>query len=67
MRDLNDRLARCILGVGPFAGPDEVQRAARRLCKRHHPDLGGRALDLQRVLWARARLLDGAPPRRLAA
>lgn len=33
--------ARSILGVGPEAGPDEVQSAYLRLMRRAHPDQGG--------------------------
>ncbi len=51
------RLARRILGVGAEASPEAIRRAARCAARRTHPDLGGSARDLQRVLRAREVLL----------
>lgn len=30
-----------ILGVSPFATPDEIEAAFRRQMRKHHPDIGG--------------------------
>jgi DnaJ-class molecular chaperone len=37
------------LGLARGASPEEVKAAHRRLVKRHHPDMGGRAEDFHRI------------------
>ena len=56
--------ARQILGVAPDARGEEIERAYRRLVRRHHPDVGGdvahflRLCDAHRCLIA----LERTPP-----
>ena len=54
---LSEREARDILGVGPEAGPDEIQAAYTRLMRRSHPDAGGSAGLAAQINAARDRLL----------
>jgi hypothetical protein len=49
--------ARAILGVGPEAGPDEVQAAYVRLMRSVHPDKGGTSGLAAQLNAARDRLL----------
>lgn len=53
--------ARSILGVGPRARPDEVERAFRALAARAHPDRGGDPEQFRQAVAARDVL---RPPRR---
>lgn len=48
-----------VLGVAPDADPEVIRAAARQLQKKHHPDRGGSATELQRVTDAKEALLDG--------
>ncbi len=52
--------ARVLLGVGPGATHDEVRAAFRRRVAAAHPDTGGRAEELQRLIEARDTLLRAA-------
>ncbi|MGE0713607.1 MAG: hypothetical protein AB7N76_07250 [Planctomycetota bacterium] len=54
--------ARRILGVEDGASATEIQRAARRLVRQHHPDAGGTDFGLRCVLAARAALLGLSSP-----
>ena len=49
--------ARSILGVGPDAGPEEIQAAYTRLMRRAHPDKGGTTGLASQLNAARDRLL----------
>ncbi len=54
---LSDAEARAILGVGPAAGPEEVQAAYLRLIRTVHPDAGGTEGLASRLNAARDRLV----------
>jgi len=49
--------ARAVLGVGPGAGPDDIEAAYRRLMLRAHPDTGGTAGLAAQLNAARATLI----------
>ncbi|SRR5258708_8790492 len=51
--------ARSMLGVGPDAGPDEIQAAYTRLMQLAHPDKGGTTGLATQLNAARDRLLKG--------
>lgn len=51
--------ARAVLRVGPAVGGDDLRHAYREALRRSHPDLGGRARDVQQVVDAYRTLLDG--------
>jgi len=53
-----------VLGVAPTAGSAEIKRAYRELARRHHPDVGGREEQMERLNRAWATL--GDPARRRA-
>lgn len=55
--DLDEAEARAVLGVGPEAGPEEINAAWRRLMARAHPDQGGTQGLASRLNAARDRLL----------
>jgi hypothetical protein len=58
--------ARAVLRVGDGVVDDELRHAYRAALRRSHPDLGGRARDVQQVIDAYRTLLDepipAAPP-----
>lgn len=54
---MSEREAREILGIGPDAGPEEIQAAYTRLMRRSHPDAGGSAGLAAQINAARDRLL----------
>jgi hypothetical protein len=56
-RTMGEAEARALLGVGPEAGPDEIQAAWLRLMRTVHPDRGGTAGLAAQLNAARDRLL----------
>jgi hypothetical protein len=76
LRRLDEQDPYFVLGVKPGASLDEVRSRYRELALEHHPDRGGeanqmrrilRAYDQIRVLLATGRAPDGAPKRIAAA
>lgn len=59
MTELTRTEALRLLALPPWAEPDEVKRAFRRLAREHHPDLGGDAATFDRLHQA-YELLAGA-------
>jgi hypothetical protein len=55
---MDGRRARCVLGVDPDAGPDEIRRAFRARALVTHPDHGGSAPAFAEVTAAFALLCD---------
>lgn len=38
-----------VLGVDPFASPEQIRQAYKNLVKRHHPDIGGDPVEFDRI------------------
>jgi len=64
---MNMAAARSILGVGPGARPDEVERAFRAAAVRAHPDRGGDAHQFRQAVAARDVLRPSRRPVRPGA
>jgi hypothetical protein len=58
--DMTESEARSMLGVDSAAGPEEIERAYKRLMLRVHPDLGGAGGLAAQLNAARAALLRTA-------